>query len=215
MSLLDYIKGLRKGKEARRIEIEAMSDPFLSEAIDGYDLIKGDHLTNIAQLQKQVAMRSYGQKKRYFIPYASAAAVLLLISYITFFENPFNKTSIDDDNLYVYIPQTYLEQKKMELAVSPQTNFAAEIKNMEILTPEEELDIFIPAEYVEQIKNELSEKEKVEHQSAKVNTVITNLDDLFTPNEVMDIYLPADFTEKRRTDVSPRTNIQNAGNNDL
>ena len=36
MRLSDYIQGLRKGKEAHRLEKESMKDPFLADAIDGY-----------------------------------------------------------------------------------------------------------------------------------------------------------------------------------
>ena len=32
MKLLDYIRGLRKGKEAHRLEKESMKDPFLADA---------------------------------------------------------------------------------------------------------------------------------------------------------------------------------------
>ena len=34
MKLLDYIRGLRKGKEAHRLEKESMQDPFLADAMD-------------------------------------------------------------------------------------------------------------------------------------------------------------------------------------
>lgn len=37
MKLLDYIRGTRKGKEAHRLQKEAMRDPFLADAMDGYD----------------------------------------------------------------------------------------------------------------------------------------------------------------------------------
>lgn len=36
MGLLSYIKGSRKGREAHELEREAMQDPFLSDALDGY-----------------------------------------------------------------------------------------------------------------------------------------------------------------------------------
>ena len=36
MKLSDYIRGFRKGKEAHRLEIEAMRDPFLADALEGY-----------------------------------------------------------------------------------------------------------------------------------------------------------------------------------
>lgn len=43
MKLLDYIRGLRKGKEAHRLEKESMKDPFLADAMDGYHQVEGDH----------------------------------------------------------------------------------------------------------------------------------------------------------------------------
>ena len=39
MKLLDYIRGLRKGKEAHRLEKESMKDPFLADAMDGYHIM--------------------------------------------------------------------------------------------------------------------------------------------------------------------------------
>ena len=41
MRLSDYIQGLRKGKEAHRLEKESMKDPFLADAIDGYNQVEG------------------------------------------------------------------------------------------------------------------------------------------------------------------------------
>ena len=43
MKLLDYIRGLRKGKEAHRLERESMQDPFLADAMDGYSQVEGNH----------------------------------------------------------------------------------------------------------------------------------------------------------------------------
>ena len=43
MKLLDYIRGLRKGKEAHRLERESMRDPFLADAMDGYSQVEGNH----------------------------------------------------------------------------------------------------------------------------------------------------------------------------
>ncbi len=53
MKLMDYIRGLRKGKEAHRIEREAMNDPFLSDALEGFDSVKGDHVRRVEELQQR------------------------------------------------------------------------------------------------------------------------------------------------------------------
>ena len=51
MKLLDYIRGLRKGKEAHRLEKESMQDPFLADAIDGYNQVEGNHEQRIEKLR--------------------------------------------------------------------------------------------------------------------------------------------------------------------
>jgi len=65
MNILHYIKGSRRGKEAHRIELEALRDIFLSEALEGYDAIEDNHLKRIAYLQKQV--ENYCHKKNKMI----------------------------------------------------------------------------------------------------------------------------------------------------
>ncbi len=58
MSLLDYIRGNRKGKEAHRLEKEAMRDPFLADALEGFDSVEDDHLARLATLQKRLGNHS-------------------------------------------------------------------------------------------------------------------------------------------------------------
>lgn len=62
MKLLDYIRGSRKGKEAHRIERDAMSDPLLSDALEGFDRVKEEnHALRIENLQKRMAARMQEQ----------------------------------------------------------------------------------------------------------------------------------------------------------
>ncbi len=75
-AFLDYISGKRKGKEAFRIEREAMQDPFLAEALDGYDSVSGDHASGIASLRERIEKRT--RKKTSFTGYYRIAAVVLL-----------------------------------------------------------------------------------------------------------------------------------------
>ncbi|MCL2041045.1 MAG: hypothetical protein FWG84_03265 [Bacteroidales bacterium] len=53
MKLTEYIEGKRKGKEANRLERQAMNDPFLQDALDGFDDVTGDHTQVIARLEKR------------------------------------------------------------------------------------------------------------------------------------------------------------------
>ena len=56
MKLLDYIRGLRKGKEAHRLEKESMKDPFLADAMDGYGQVEGNHEQRIGQLRMRSSL---------------------------------------------------------------------------------------------------------------------------------------------------------------
>lgn len=74
----EYLKGMRTGKAAHRIEREALSDPFLFEALEGIEGIKADHELVMAALEKQI--RSKALKKRgYAIPLRILVAACLLI----------------------------------------------------------------------------------------------------------------------------------------
>lgn len=81
MSLIDYIKGNRKGKEANRIERDALGDSFLFDAIEGYDSIDDNHVQRIARLQKQIRSRSKcsAGSKGISPVWKVAAAVVLLV----------------------------------------------------------------------------------------------------------------------------------------
>ena len=63
MRLSDYIQGLRKGKEAHRLEKESMKDPFLADAIDGYNQVEGNHEQRIEKLRMQVSALPVLQRK--------------------------------------------------------------------------------------------------------------------------------------------------------
>lgn len=78
MNLLEYIKGKRKGREANRIEKDALRDAFLFDALEGYDSVNGDHNETIQNLQKQIRSAS-SQKSgtNQFLRIASIVAVFL------------------------------------------------------------------------------------------------------------------------------------------
>jgi hypothetical protein len=76
MNLLSYIQGNRKGKEAHRIEKEAMRDPFLADAIEGFDTVKADHTQRISHIRRRIL--SSTQHSGQQIMYMGIAASLLL-----------------------------------------------------------------------------------------------------------------------------------------
>ena len=57
MKFRDYIKGDRRGKEAHRIELEAMRDPLLNDAIEGFDRTPGDHDAALERLSARIGER--------------------------------------------------------------------------------------------------------------------------------------------------------------
>lgn len=59
MKLLDYIRGTRKGKEAHRLQKEAMRDPFLADAMDGYDSVGENQ-----EYQIEIYVAGSGEKQR-------------------------------------------------------------------------------------------------------------------------------------------------------
>jgi hypothetical protein len=82
MKLLDYIQGKRRGKEANKLEREAINDPFLEDAIDGFDAVPGNHASAIEELEAQLERRINKPKPvisyRFWIMGAAASLVLLL-----------------------------------------------------------------------------------------------------------------------------------------
>ncbi len=79
MKLFDYIKSSRRGKDAYRLERQAMDDPFLADALEGLDSVEGDHIKQIEELQRRLTKRL--QPKTYhFRTWSIAASILICIS---------------------------------------------------------------------------------------------------------------------------------------
>jgi hypothetical protein len=80
MDIKDYIQGKRHGKEANQLERKAMNDPFLQDAIDGYDAVPGNHLSTIKELENKLAPKSVNKtfKLRKWIVAVAASICLVL-----------------------------------------------------------------------------------------------------------------------------------------
>ena len=79
MKLKEYIQGTGKGKEAHRIERDALKDPFLYEALEGFDAVSGDHAKRIEELQRLIAEAVRPSRGSWFW-WSAAASILLLVS---------------------------------------------------------------------------------------------------------------------------------------
>ncbi|MDR1517342.1 MAG: carboxypeptidase-like regulatory domain-containing protein [Dysgonamonadaceae bacterium] len=88
MDFKDYIQGKRQGKEAHQLERKAMDDPFLQDAIDGYDSSGGNHLSAIEGLERKIARRGKARKLRPWIWTAAALLLLLIGTQLLRWTNP-------------------------------------------------------------------------------------------------------------------------------
>lgn len=198
MRFLDYIKGHRKGKEARRIELESMYDSFLEEAIEGYDSLKDDHAKRILEMQSLISKRSKSTTRKYALSIAVSVAIVLLISYLSVSNQWFDKSNIWSDvdentssELYVYVPQEYVEKVQVEnVEIAP----IVEVDNIdELLETINGIDVYVPDEYLERERSKIATG-KV--QEKETSTMILNLDQILKPETPINIYLPSDYKEK-------------------
>ena len=118
MKLLDYIRGLRKGKEAHRLEKESMQDPFLADAMDGYNQVEGNHEQRIEKLRMQVSAHSAKKKNTYAITWSIAACLIIGFGISSYFL--FLKKSMTDE---VFIAEESVSTKLAEPA-APQKEIA-------------------------------------------------------------------------------------------
>jgi len=183
MNFLDYIQGKRKGKEAHRIEMDSMNDPFLADAIEGFDSVKGDHAKRIMQMQEKVAGRSVSETKRsgaWKIAVAAVVFIALLGGYFTLMNHESNMMAAKDQDsnnyLTLYAPASYVEKKNLELGDIQEENSGKEIEvepvvhivNLnEVIKPVSRIKIYIPDTYYAQLN-----KKEIEELSASRNRIL-------------------------------------------
>lgn len=120
MKLLDYIRGLRKGKEAHRLEKESMQDPFLADAMDGYSQVEGNHEQQIEKLRIQVSAHSAKKKNTRAITWSIAACLAIGFGISSYFL--FLKKSMTDE---VFIAEESVSAKLAEPAAPPPPSIPA------------------------------------------------------------------------------------------
>jgi hypothetical protein len=121
MTLKEYIQGSRKGKEANRIERQAMNDPFLHDALEGFDAVKGDHARAIERLERKVDSVAVSRHRRVWGYWAMAASVLLIVGFGILLITQRNETRVP--GLAAGSPETKktAEPAKPSLAVAADT----------------------------------------------------------------------------------------------
>lgn len=73
-----YLRGERKGKAANRLEREALSDPFLYEALEGLEEVQADHEQVMKELRRGL-QPGMGERRRWkAVRWVAAASILLV-----------------------------------------------------------------------------------------------------------------------------------------
>ena len=92
MKLWQYIKGPRTGKEAHQIELEAMRDPFLADALEGYEKTPGNHQKEVTRIQKEITRlqeritsRTVEKKTNHLRTWGIVAGILIVVGAGTWF----------------------------------------------------------------------------------------------------------------------------------
>lgn len=176
MKFLDYIQGLRKGKDAHRIEQDAMSDPFLSDAIDGYDSVAGNHSERIAGMQARIIRRTAPERQKsgaWKIAVAAVAFIALLGGYFALMNHEASMMAAhesDSSDITIYAPEDYIDRRNLELAEmkdagkDTRVNALVYIVNLhEVIKPVERISIYMPEVYYAQ----LNQKEREELSAEK------------------------------------------------
>ncbi len=90
MKLKDYIQGERRGKDANKLEREALNNPFLQDAIEGFDAVDGNQWHAIENLEAQVNRKiktkeNSGNNRYQLIGIAASIALLIGFGSLVYF----------------------------------------------------------------------------------------------------------------------------------
>lgn len=161
MKLLDYIRGARKGKEAHRLEKEAMRDPFLADALEGYSRVGNGADEQIEELRRRIRARAV-RKRNHAVVWSIAASLLIGVcigSYFLFQEKPLSDEArmAMEQAVHPKPLSVYEEEKKDELAeavikdsAGPSKKLISENKKKKMLAPSSEVPQVMTQELMEE-----------------------------------------------------------------
>ena len=138
MKLTDYINGNRRGTEANRFEREAMTDPFLHEAFEGYDAAGGSHAETLNRLRQAVRKRTESRSRLRAVWWSAAAVAVL---------------GIITASLYLVLP---IQKDKWQLADAKMTHPAPDTA----MPPAVEAELFVEMQEEEPPQAEFSDIKK-------------------------------------------------------
>lgn len=183
MKFLDYIKGQRKGRDAHRIEKDSMTDPFLYEAIEGFDSIDDDHIKRINEIQSRLSQKRSGLVKRRAIWQSVAAAAIIIFALGGYLMIDWKKSDLyARDNgpviIDVYVPEAFYVENIAVIAQHNTEQVKASKSAIAKFSIKEEVNPAVSKEELASLSDGISEEDKI----------------------MMDIYLPEDLQELVETE---------------
>lgn len=136
MSFLRYIKGHRKGKDANRIEKASLKDPFLFDAIEGYDSIKDNHIERLNKIYKSIGTSEQKNKPFSYTKIVAVIAILIFaLGGYLLIDN--HKSNLHAQNqsviLDIYVPEQFYNQNKEVIEKQNKVLAQAKTTNPEII----------------------------------------------------------------------------------
>ena len=87
-NIFAYLAGRLSGKQANRLERQAVDDPFLYEALEGFEENSGKHEQNLQSLHRKLKTRIQTLRPRYQWLFRDAAVLILFVSVLGFWLIP-------------------------------------------------------------------------------------------------------------------------------
>lgn len=177
MNLLRYIQGFHKGKEAHRIEKDAMQDPFLADALEGYDSVSGNHIETIQRMQHLMNKPSEHKSRNIWL-WTSIAASIVLVLGIGYYllQQEARQTLILSEQEQIPSAQDTLELTE-SMAIAETNKKQEEFKRPDVQEPvlreEEPPSLSIAADEMEIIAGDLQmEEERSAEADKSMETII-------------------------------------------
>ncbi len=124
----DYIQGKKQGKEANRLEREALNNPFLQDAIDGFDTVNGNHPYAVSSLEKELEKRIQSKEKSsnrlWWMGIAASIVFIIGFGTMILFNNKPNDLaagSVMEENEVYHQPEQIDQDSVNQVQLAPQT----------------------------------------------------------------------------------------------
>lgn len=131
-NILAYLQNNRKGKEANRLEREALADPFLGEALDGLTSVEGDHSRIVAEIQGKLQKR-VSPRTAYLSKLGIAVSLIVAVVIASVFLNRTFSELTEQDGQFAYARLTIVSVDTVLLVRGDRVLFAG--KNILNPTP--------------------------------------------------------------------------------